>query len=535
MRLSKAALIVTALRTTLATSTFNPTYLSRPDLTPPKLNITISSDPSAVSQDYIFISPYHGFEPTSSGPAQPAAYILRADGDLVWSGAGYFAGYVANFGPAVIDGKPVLRAAQGLLIEGHGRSVGNHAILNDRYETEKVLRAAGHKLVSVHEFEVVDDGKHVLIEVPVPVQKDLTEFGGEEGQGWVLDSGFQELDVETGELIFEWYSLEHLTPKYSALPLEPTGPFNARFPDDAWDYFHLNSAAKDRDGNYLISARNYAAIFKVNGTTGEVIWQLGGVHGSDFDVPVNVQFGYQHDARIRYVSDDGTIERISFFDNAYHPRPAPGPISSSRARYIELNHTAGTVTEVKTYWPPDGLFAGSQGNTQFLANGNVFVNWGQAGAITEFSEDGDVLFHAYLDSSPSHDVQSYRGFKYPWTGFSSEEIAVLVLGNVNGAVEVYVSWNGDTETKYWAFYLVDTEAGGKRYIGKQKRDGFETVFRTDLDLAADSLSKISLVAEAHGKDRVLGKSGLTGLTDVSHLPIVDQHMLLAEGQERLEL
>ncbi|KAL4866624.1 hypothetical protein BDV12DRAFT_198974 [Aspergillus spectabilis] len=518
----------------LATPASNAPYLSRPDLSPPRLNITIPSASFIVSQDSIFIAPYSGFEPTSSGPTQPGAYIFRADGDLIWSGAGYFAGYVANFGPAVIDGKPVLKAAQGLLSGGHGRMVGNHAILGKRYETERVLRAAGHKLVSVHEFEVVDGGRGVLVEVPVPVKRSLGEFGGEEGQAWVLSSGFQEIDIETGELLFEWYSLDYITPKYSALPLEPSGPFDARTSDDAWDYFHLNSAAKDSDGNYLISARNYAAIFKINGTTGEVIWQLGGIHGSDFSIPSNVEFAYQHDARTRYVSEDRTIERISFFDNADHSQPGYGLNSSSRARYVELNHTAGTVSEIKTYWPPDGLVANSQGNAQFLPNGNVFVNWGQAGAITEFSEDGNVLFHAYLDSYPSRDVQSYRGFKYPWTGYSSEDVAVLVLGDSAGKVEVYVSWNGDTETKAWYFYLVDTETGGEEYLGKEKRDGFETVFHTRLDPSSVELSQVLIAAEPRdGKDRVLGRSRVTGLTDIS--PYLSSKETTSGEQQRLDL
>jgi hypothetical protein len=183
------ALLLSSLPLTLANPNWQ--YLTRPDLVPPVLNITIPAHPST-SPDYIFITATPGFYPTSTGPTQPGAYIFRSDGDLVWSGLGYLPGYVANFGPAVIDGKNVLKAATGLLDGGHGRMFGDHVILDERYETVRTLRAKGGKgrLVSVHEFEVVG-GRSVLIEVPIPVPVDLEEFGGVDGQTWITSSGFQ--------------------------------------------------------------------------------------------------------------------------------------------------------------------------------------------------------------------------------------------------------------------------------------------------------------------------------------------------------
>jgi hypothetical protein len=102
----------------------------------------------------------------------------------------------------------------------------------------------------------------------------------------------------------------------------------------------------------------------------------------------------------------------------------------------------------------DGLSARSQGNAQVLPNSNVFVNWGQAGAVTEFNlKDKSVLFHAYLDSQPEGKlVQSYCGFRANWTGFPSELPAIVAQEDGNGNVSVYVSWNGDTETAVWRFF-----------------------------------------------------------------------------------
>ncbi|PYI12862.1 secreted protein [Aspergillus violaceofuscus CBS 115571] len=494
-------------------------YRSRPDLSPPKLNITVPAAAST-APGYIFTAPYLGFDPGSTGPEQPGAYIFTNDGDLVWSATGYLAGWVADFGPTVVDGRLVLRAFQGGLDAPHGRMYGDHVLLDDHYEAIKTVRAGSHRLVSCHEFQVLE-GETVLIETPVSIPTDLSPYGGDENQTWVVTNGFQELDIQTGQVLFEWYSYDHVSPKYTHFPLEETGPFGGRSSFDAWNYFHINSVDKDDEGNYLVSARNYAAIFKINGSDGAILWQLGGRAGSDFEVPASVQFAHQHDARFRSRSADGTIEQISFFDNAMHTVPGHTLNPFSRARIVELNHTAGTASEVRTYTPPDALATKSQGNVQLLANGNVFVNWGQAGAVTEYAEDGEVLFHAYLDSEPSRNVQSYRGFRAEWTGFSPEEPAVLAVRSQQGRLTVYVSWNGDTETRTWQFYLVVSERNGQvvKSIGKAKRTGFETVFTSQVAASLVGEESVRVLAEAlDSRGRSLGKSSAIRVQDDAFYP-----------------
>ncbi|KAI9926043.1 hypothetical protein ASPWEDRAFT_108994 [Aspergillus wentii DTO 134E9] len=487
----------------LQTTTADWQYLSRPDLSPPKLNITVPSQ--STEPGYIFITANSGFTDESVGPEQPAAYIFHDNGDLVWSSVGYLGGTVVDFSPTIVNGKPVLRAFQGLLDPFHGRMYGDHVILDEKYQTLQVVRAASHQLVSGHEFEVVN-GRTVLVEVPVSVPFDLSPYGGVKGQDWILSHGFQELDLETGELLFEWYSLDHVSPDGSSLPLKTSGSFNAFTSTNAWDYFHLNSIEKDDEGNYLISARNYAAIFKIDGVTGDILWQLGGRFGSNFSIPDNVHFAFQHDARLRYRSPDGSIERISLFDNSASSS-ARNISAFSRARLIELNHTAGTASELRTYPAPDSLLANSQGNTQFLDSGNIFVNWGQAGAVTEFAENGTVLYHAYLDSEPHRNVHSYRGFRANWTGLASEDTALVAL-KAGDRVLLFVSWNGDTEVRYWRFNL---ERDGQRLLlGRTERTGFETSFNVGVGVNSGD----SFWAEAiDGNGRVLGESKPVGATD----------------------
>ncbi|EEU43769.1 uncharacterized protein NECHADRAFT_95070 [Fusarium vanettenii 77-13-4] len=449
-------------------------YRSRPDLAVPRLNITVPADRDSAEKGYIFITLYEGFADGHKGPVQPGAYIFRDNGELVWSGLGYHSGWVANFVPDTWNGQTYLRAFQGKLDGTHGRMYGYHVLLGSDYEVAKVVRAKSPRLTSAHEFRLVD-GRTALIENPTPRVVSLKSWGGDEGQNWVLSGGFQGMYrypsttyIETGDVLFEWQSFDHVDPKCL--------PGSGRNETDAWNYFHINSVDKDDEGNYLLSARNIAAIFKINGTSGDIIWQLGGFHGgSSFQISQEDRFSFQHHARFHGRSPDGSLEFISLFDNGAHSAPfKTHPFS--RARYFQLDHNKGTAKALKTFDAPDGLSAHTQGSVQILPNKNFFVNWGQAGAVTEFNKDGKVLFHSYLDSAPEGIfVQSYRGFRANWTGNPSEEPAVAAFKRQEkSGLDVYASWNGDTEAASWRFYARSLEQSQDQLLGEFERKGFET-------------------------------------------------------------
>jgi len=83
-------------------------------------------------------------------------------------------------------------------------------------------------------------------------------------------------------------------------------------PGFEWEYFHVNSAEVLPDGNFLISARNTSAIYKIDRVTGKIIWRLGGKK-SDFKLGAGVRFDWQHSARTQ---PDGTIK---IYDNSAAP------------------------------------------------------------------------------------------------------------------------------------------------------------------------------------------------------------------------
>jgi hypothetical protein len=267
----------------------------------------------------------------------------------------------------------------------------------------------------------------------------------------VWDGIAQEVDIETGNVLFEWHSLEHVSIEESYFKL----PDNPAY---VYDYFHINSIDVDHDSNLLISSRNTWTVYKIDRKTGEVIWRLGGKR-SDFEMGSGTQSAFQHDARRH---EDGTI---TIFDNGAHPKVH----DQSRGIVIELDEDDMTATLLREYTSPQKLLATSQGNVQLLPNANVFIGWGSAPFISEFSHEGKLLFDARY---PPGD-ESYRAFRFPWIGRPTDAPAVAVEQRPESKLAIYASWNGATVVESWEV-LSGPRPGRLEALGSVPRDGFET-------------------------------------------------------------
>ncbi|KAH8646183.1 ASST-domain-containing protein [Xylariales sp. PMI_506] len=448
------------------------TYRSRPDLSPPRLNVTTRAADRGLKPGYLFISPFSSTPPGQPRVEQGGPYIFTDDGDLVWSGRGYVAPWAANFHVARWKDRDFLAVHEGEMNPLRGYSHGLHKLLDQHYRPVAEIRSAGHYISDAHEFEIVA-GATTLVGSYTTRQADLSRWGGGEGQTWVIEYIFHEIDLTSGKGIFEWHSLDHVTPDESVLPLgSPAGSGDDS--STAWDYAHFNSITKGADGHYLLSARHTSTVYKINSTDGTVIWRLGGKF-SDFTVPDDVRFGLQHHAR--YV--DGALGVISVFDNSDG--------AGSSGKIIRLDFDRHEAVLQQGFYPPHHVFASSQGSLQVFDGGRGgLVNWGSEGQITEYDGSGRVLYHAFLGSDEEQAVtQNYRAFRANWTGFSSETPALVAEEEVgaDGAriASFWVSWNGDTRTKSWRFWwsqpsLATNGAQPVRFSGETLRSGFETVF-----------------------------------------------------------
>ena len=165
-------------------------FRSRPDLAPPRLNITIPAA-ETVDKGYIFIAPFEGYRDVwRHGPLQPAPYIFRDNGDLVWSGFSIISIWAANFQAARWKGKDILFSFEGAHNTGYGHGHGHVTILDQHYENIRELRAGNSKISDKHEFHIINE-ETGLIQIYQPVPRDLKPFGGSAEQQWIVNAIFQ--------------------------------------------------------------------------------------------------------------------------------------------------------------------------------------------------------------------------------------------------------------------------------------------------------------------------------------------------------
>ncbi len=440
-------------------------FRSRPDLDPPIVDVTAQAYDAAPG--YVFVAP-------KKGVGQYGPMILDDRGQLVWFRPLQNKDeYAMDFKVQNYRGEPVLTWAEGRVVAGHG--LDEYVILDTSYREITRVSAANGYQGDHHEFLITPQGT-ALLTIYNSVHADLSPVGGPE-DGAVWGGIAQEIDIKSGEVLFEWHSLEHvgLEESYFKVPENPKRPF---------DYFHINSIDVDHDGNLLVSAKGTFTVYKIDRTSGEVIWLLGGKK-SDFEMRPGTPTAYQHDARRQ---PDGTI---TIFDNG----AAPKVHKQSRGIVVEIDEEEMSASLVREYTHPNRLLAGSQGNMQVLPNGNVFVGWGNQPFFSEFNSDGDLLFDA---SFPPNNV-SYRAFRFQWTGHPSDDPAVAAEPGPDENLTVYASWNGATEVATWQV-LAGPSPDQLEPVGATPREGFETVV-----LVHTTEPYVAVQARDHS-GRVLGTS-----------------------------
>ncbi|MEO3750362.1 arylsulfotransferase family protein [Streptomyces sp. B6B3] len=383
--------------------------------------------------------------------ADSKAIIYDENGEVVWyDDAGPDHGYF-DMEPITYQGEEALMVWEGKagVVPGEKPET-RYVILDSSYQEVASFEVQGYPTDS-HDIEFSADGSKVLLMSYMPVQYDLSEYGGPT-DARLVNGVIQEQDLETGEVTFEWNALDSIPISETEVPLDRpdmTGGF---------DVYHLNSLEYDDDGNILTSARSTSTVYKLDQETGEIIWRFGG-ESNDFTFADASQIpSGQHDARRL---SNGLL---SVFDNGNrHDPPA------SRGASYELdeeNMTAELVNETEPELPIFAAFAGSNRQQE---NGDQLITFGNTGRITEF-EDGEEDFSAQLE----HGWMTYRGEIDDWHA-TPTTAPDAVLGEVagDGSQTMYMSWNGATDVAGWLI-----EAGPSEdelsTVGYAERAGFET-------------------------------------------------------------
>ena len=360
-----------------------------------------------------------------------------------------------------------------------------------------------------------------------PTQTDLSAIAGP-ADGWTYDCVFQEIDIASRELIFEWKSLDHvpvenvrslsvfrvsLSPGCVADDCEqtyyaPGGRNSDGSTEDApFDYCHMNSIKKDSAGNYITSMRGPSAVYYIDGESGELLWTLSGKNSS-FEMQDGATFWYQHDAHVLGDAEANPL-RVSIFDNGAEAS-GDAPAEPMRGIILSLDTDAMTASLEQEYLPTVGGYAQSQGGMDVLDDGQVFIGWGSEPYFGMYQEDGTLMYEAQFGTGSS-DVQSYRAHHQVWIGAPTTPPSFVVQGmamdggNDTSGLTGFVSWNGATEVETWVLLgSTTTAAPGQnlRELGRTQRMGFESNFTID----ANNGETFFAVAAYDADDGCLGVS-----------------------------
>jgi Arylsulfotransferase (ASST) len=444
-------------------------FQSRPELKAPVIDVTKRSAGTAPGD--LFAAPYSG--PGPSGPM-----IFEEDGSLVWFHPLPAGTEATNLQVQQLDGQPVLTWWQGR-IPPQGFGQGEEIIDNTSYQQIGTVHAGNGFRADLHEFRITPQGT-ALLTVFDPIDCNLSSVGGPSG-GAVTNSLFQEIDLKTGLVRREWDSVDHvaLADSYSSgVGSSMAWPF---------DYFHLNSIDPLSDGRTLISARNTSTLYELNTLTGQVITRIGGKR-STVKLSAAAVTAFQHDATVLPNGE------ISVFDNGATPKVQP----QSRALILSVNAQAKTDTVLAEYTHPNPpLSSDSQGDVQLIEGGNVFVGWGAEPYFSEFSASGQLLYDSHMHGS----YQSYRTYRFPWTGSPSEAPAIAAA-SAGSQLTVYASWNGDTRTASWRV-LAGPSAGQLTTVASAPKDGFETAVATPVAEAYVAVQALGPAGEVLGTSRTI--------------------------------
>ncbi len=406
-----------------------------PAQVPDPLPVTTLENSTQVAPGYVFISPTGPGGLTPLAGAIQGPEILDSLGRPVWFLPLPGNQLAADFRIQTYQGKQVLTWAQGPGFEDEQFRATTDYIYDDTYNFVATVQAGNGYNADEHEFELTPQGT-ALITIYNTVPYDLSALGGS-AAGSVIEGIAQEIDVATGAVVFEWHSLGHVALTESAMPV----PTSASTP---FDYFHINSVKLDTDGNLLISSRNTSTVYKVDRTSGAIIWRLGGSL-SDFTLGPGLPFAFQHDAE--------AVDAVTFriFDNENDGSPV---LPASRVIWVSHDDTTMAATLLNSVQHPAGLSALAEGSGQSLPNGDTFVDWGILGRYSEFDPTGNLLF----DVSMAPGYSSYRGYRLPWVGAPATSPTVMAVANGDGTTTVDVVWNGATQVATWT--VLGTDASG---------------------------------------------------------------------------
>lgn len=311
--------------------------------------------------------------------------------------------------------------------------------MDDSYTLQDSFTVTGYQ-TDIHDFTMLENGHSLLLGTDTRAIDMSAIVPGGNPNANVTGLVIQEQD-ENHVTVFQWNSFDYIEITDAAHFVDLTA-LNI-------DYTHANSLTEDADGNILVSCLALCQCIKIDRSTGDLIWRLGGLDAdfSDFILQGDPLGGFssQHS-----FASSGT-NKYTIYDNGRFHNP-----QESRALEYELNTQNMTATLVWSH-AVSGLYGTHFGSVQKLPGGNYVIGSGDVQGTTTFADVTEVNFqgtqsHALRFIDPV--IESYMAYKYDWEGQAlvpylvvqknSTSTAAILSYNVFGTVEYdeYRIWQG---------------------------------------------------------------------------------------------
>ncbi len=262
--------------------------------------------------------------------------------------------------------------------------------MNSSYNIIDSIYCGNGYSTDLHELRILPNGHYLLMSYDPQIVKMSDYIPGGDSDATVTGLVVQELDASKN-VVFQWRSWDH----YSILDATHENLTAASI-----DYVHGNAIDMDTDGNLLISCRHMDEITKINISTGDIMWRLGGKNNQFTFINDPDMFSHQH--ALRRIANGN----ITLFDNGnFHST------NYSRAVEYKVDEINKTVKLVWQYRNSPDTYGNAMGYVQRLTNGNTIIGWGAANpTVTEVTPNGTKVFELSLPQGQF----SYRAFKDDW-------------------------------------------------------------------------------------------------------------------------
>ena len=264
--------------------------------------------------------------------------------------------------------------------------------INVMGDTTRRLGCTGGMSSRPHDLIVEEDRSYWLLCDDTRAM-DLTAVGGV-ANAQVTGTAVQHLSA-TDELLFEWSPFDHFELTDAEPALRKTAAVN---------WTHGNSLERDTDGNLLVSFRNLNELTKIDVTSGEVMWRMGGLRNQFelLDTP-SPPFVHQHSVR-------------SVGPGAYAILDNLGDSRYSRVEHYEVDAVRRTSRLIRSHTSIGGARTEIGGSVQSLPNGRLLTSFGTAGRVEEYDANGTVVWQIEGNAGYVFRAQRIRSLYAPGVG-----------------------------------------------------------------------------------------------------------------------